>query len=143
MPLPNANCLVHITQWGNKNSIAQAENAVGPCQATKRLTSSIVRRGTSFHHAVEREFPPIAFDLHGSHRFKRIGLEAGPLSQWLYSALAEAELPVICVETRSSAGRDSNGRRGSPVPTTKPRLRSPRPSFLANRPFNAALSSMA
>src|SRR5204862_3306175 len=33
-------------------------------------------------------------------RFKRIGLEAGPLSQWLYSALAEAGLPVICVETR-------------------------------------------
>ena len=31
---------------------------------------------------------------------KRIGLEAGPLSQWLFSALAEAELPVICVETR-------------------------------------------
>ena len=34
------------------------------------------------------------------HRFKRIGLEAGPLSQWLFSALAEAELPVVCVETR-------------------------------------------
>ena len=32
--------------------------------------------------------------------FKRIGLEAGPLSQWLFSALAEAGLPVICVETR-------------------------------------------
>jgi transposase len=32
--------------------------------------------------------------------FKRIGLEAGPLSQWLFSALAEAELPVVCVETR-------------------------------------------
>ena len=31
---------------------------------------------------------------------KRIGLEAGPLSQWLYGALAEADLPVICVETR-------------------------------------------
>jgi len=30
--------------------------------------------------------------------FKRIGLEAGPLSQWLFSALAD--LPVICVETR-------------------------------------------
>ena len=25
---------------------------------------------------------------------ERIGLEAGPLSQWLYSALAEAGLPV-------------------------------------------------
>jgi transposase len=33
-------------------------------------------------------------------RFKRIGLEAGLLSQWLFSALAEAGLPVICVETR-------------------------------------------
>src|SRR5262249_59716506 len=32
--------------------------------------------------------------------FKRIGLEAGPLSQWLYGALAEAGLPVNCVETR-------------------------------------------
>jgi transposase len=31
---------------------------------------------------------------------ERIGLEAGPLSQWLYSALAAAGLPVICVETR-------------------------------------------
>ncbi len=35
-----------------------------------------------------------------AYRFKRIGLEAGPLSQWFYSALAEAGLPVICVETR-------------------------------------------
>jgi transposase len=35
-----------------------------------------------------------------SYHFKRVGLEAGPLSQWLYSALAEAGLPVICVETR-------------------------------------------
>ena len=29
-----------------------------------------------------------------AYHFKRIGLEAGPLSQWLCSALAEAELPV-------------------------------------------------
>ena len=35
-----------------------------------------------------------------AYRFKRIGLEAGPLSQWLFSALAETGLPVICVETR-------------------------------------------
>jgi len=35
-----------------------------------------------------------------AYQFRRIGLEAGPLSQWLYSALAEAGLPVICVETR-------------------------------------------
>src|SRR5262247_1407961 len=35
-----------------------------------------------------------------AYHFKRIGLEAGPLSQWLYSVLAEAGFPVICVETR-------------------------------------------
>ncbi len=35
-----------------------------------------------------------------SYHFKRIGLEAGPLSQWLFSALAEAGLPAICVKTR-------------------------------------------
>ena len=35
-----------------------------------------------------------------AYHFKRIGLEAGPLSQWLFSALAEAELHVVYVETR-------------------------------------------
>ncbi len=35
-----------------------------------------------------------------AYHFKRIGLEAGPLSQWLFSALADTGLPVICVETR-------------------------------------------
>jgi transposase len=35
-----------------------------------------------------------------AYHFKRIGLEAGPLSQWLFSALVEAGLPAICVETR-------------------------------------------
>src|SRR5512141_2840494 len=35
-----------------------------------------------------------------TYRFKRVGLEAGPLSQWLFNALAEADLPAICVETR-------------------------------------------
>lgn len=33
-------------------------------------------------------------------RLARIGLEAGPLSQWLFSGLAEACLPVVCIETR-------------------------------------------
>ena len=37
--------------------------------------------------------------MNPAYHFKRIGLEAGPLSQWLYSA-PEAELPVVCVETR-------------------------------------------
>ncbi|WP_022675374.1 IS110 family transposase, partial [Novosphingobium sp. B-7] len=29
-----------------------------------------------------------------------IGLEAGPLSQWLYAAMIEAKLPVTLLETR-------------------------------------------
>lgn len=32
--------------------------------------------------------------------YERIGLEAGPLSQWLYFGLRDAGLPVLCVETR-------------------------------------------
>ena len=42
----------------------------------------------------------LAVLTNSAYRLKRIGLEAGPLSQWLFSALAEAGLPVICVETR-------------------------------------------
>lgn len=30
----------------------------------------------------------------------RIGLEAGPLSQWLFEGLSNAGLPVVCIETR-------------------------------------------
>jgi transposase len=33
-------------------------------------------------------------------KLERIGLEAGPLSQWLFSGLAESGLPVVCIETR-------------------------------------------
>ena len=32
--------------------------------------------------------------------YGRIGIEAGPLSQWLVNALTTVDLPVICVETR-------------------------------------------
>jgi transposase len=31
---------------------------------------------------------------------RRVGLEAGPLSQWLHAGLAALELPVVCLETR-------------------------------------------
>jgi transposase len=32
--------------------------------------------------------------------YVRVGIEAGPLSQWLVNGLIEADLPVVCVETR-------------------------------------------
>lgn len=33
-------------------------------------------------------------------QIERIGLEAGPLSQWLFEGVAKAGLPVVCIETR-------------------------------------------
>lgn len=35
-----------------------------------------------------------------AHLLDRVGLEAGPLSQWLFSGLAEQGVPVVCIETR-------------------------------------------
>jgi transposase len=35
-----------------------------------------------------------------SWSIERVGLEAGPLSQWLFEGLARAGFPVICMETR-------------------------------------------
>lgn len=32
--------------------------------------------------------------------YERVGLEAGPLSQWLYFGLKDAGLPAVCIETR-------------------------------------------
>src|SRR6202045_3755917 len=34
----------------------------------------------------------------------RVGLEAGPLSPWLYAGLRAAGLPAICIETRRMKG---------------------------------------
>ena len=56
------------------------------CSGSERLPANLVSSAASA--------------LIPTHRFERIGLEAGPLLQWLYGALAEAELPVVCVETR-------------------------------------------
>jgi len=35
-----------------------------------------------------------------SWQLERVGLEAGPLSQWIFSGLADVGLPVVCIETR-------------------------------------------
>ena len=32
--------------------------------------------------------------------YLRVGLEAGPMSQWMVTGLLEAQLPVVCAETR-------------------------------------------
>jgi transposase len=42
----------------------------------------------------------VAFFAESGLSFARIGLEAGPLSQWLYAGPVEVGLPAICIETR-------------------------------------------
>jgi transposase len=59
----------------------------------------------------------------------RIGLEAGPLSQWLYAGMREAGLPVELLETRhgpeciqGNAGQDRSERRAWHRPADAARL---------------------
>src|SRR5262245_60432854 len=82
----------------------------GFCMARRKTECAPMRRmyGTSMpgpdavHHIRPGPHPPSLLPVlrNPAYHFKRIGLEAGPLSQWLFSALAEAELPVVCVEAR-------------------------------------------
>lgn len=44
------------------------------------------------------DLAPVLLDL--AHPLDRVGLEAGPLSQWLFTGLAEKGVPVVCIETR-------------------------------------------
>jgi transposase len=53
----------------------------------------------------ERKVPTEPDDIAGlltsiGADYVRVGIEAGPLSQWLMSGLAAAGLPMVCVETR-------------------------------------------
>jgi hypothetical protein len=48
--------------------------------------------------------------------FKRIGLEAGPLSQWLFSALAEADMSAwTCRQLRQGRPKDRSTSSSNPM----------------------------
>jgi transposase len=53
---------------------------------------------------VETEPKAIIGFLRGDRlRFRRVVLEAGPLCQWLYAALAAKGLPIVCIEARHAS----------------------------------------
>jgi len=67
---------------GSEDEVEQSiprpcQELVGRSKPTCELTSSIVPRGTPFHHGVDLEFSPIAFDLALSSRC-RCKLFPGP-----------------------------------------------------------------
>jgi transposase len=70
--------------------------------SVKETTLCILdEEGRIAHRAILESDPSVISKhlLSLGHTFGRVGLEAGPLSPWLYAGLVEAGLPVICVET--------------------------------------------
>ena len=57
--------------------------------------------GRVLHEATTDSTPEvIAGYLHSlGQRFERIGLQADPLSEWIYAGLVDQDLPAICVES--------------------------------------------
>jgi transposase len=68
------------------------------------------RGGVTREAVVETEPKAIIGFLRGDRlRFRRVALEAGPLSQWLYRALVANGLPAVCIEAHhASAALRSN-----------------------------------
>ena len=50
-----------------------------------------------------------------AYRFKRIGLEAGPLSQWLFSALAQSRVASdLCRDAAHAGGAEGADQQDGP-----------------------------
>ena len=79
------------------------QHHVGLDVSVKETAICIVdQQGRVVHRATIESDPRLISEhlLGLGYAFGRIGLEAGPLSPWLYAGLVEAQLPAICVETR-------------------------------------------
>jgi transposase len=74
---------------------------VGLDISVKETTISVVdEMGHVAHRAVVASDPTILVEhlLRLGFTYSRIGLEAGPLSAWIYTGLVDAGLPAICVD---------------------------------------------
>lgn len=79
------------------------QHHVGLDVSVKETAICIVDPHGKVVHRATVESHPAVISRHLSdlgHSYGRVGLEAGPLSPWLYAGLVEAGLPAICVETR-------------------------------------------
>src|ERR1051325_5984622 len=79
---------------------------VGLDISVKETAISVVDElGHVAHRAVVPSDPAVLVEhlVRLGFAYGRIGLEAGPLSAWIYAGLVDAGLPAICVETRHIA----------------------------------------
>ena len=44
-----------------------------------------------------------AFLKASGRQFSRVGLESGDMTEWLYGGLAKANIPIVCIESRSAS----------------------------------------
>ena len=83
------------------------EHYAGLDVSVKETSVCIIDAAGKVTHEVKVATEPEALRavlLDNTFTIERIGLEAGPLSQWLYSGLAEAGLPIICVDAAHEGG---------------------------------------
>jgi transposase len=79
------------------------QHFVGLDVSVKQTALCVVdMHGRIIHRATVESDPAVIREhlLNLQLTFVRIGLEAGPLSAWLYAGLVEVGLPAVCVETR-------------------------------------------
>ena len=83
--------------------MARKKHFVGLDVSTKEAAVCVVDNGGDIVHrgVVESDCSALCDYLTElGYEYACIGLEAGPLSQWLYAAMVEKGLPAVCVETR-------------------------------------------
>lgn len=94
------------------------EHAAGLDVSVKETSVCIVDETGKIVREVKVASEPdalLAVLTNSAYRFKRIGLEAGPLSQWLFSALAESDIaggPLSAKQPTSHLLIRSPRRRG-------------------------------
>src|SRR5438270_8220498 len=99
---------------------------VGLDASMKETSICVVDKGGKVFREVKVATEPtaiLAVLMDETLAIERIGLEAGAFSQWLYGALAEAGLPVVCVETRHMKAALSAQRNKTAAAQPRPAAR--------------------
>src|SRR5829696_6085435 len=90
-------------RFTSRSRLMSQQHFVGLDVSVKETAICVVDpQGRVVHRATVESHPAVISQhlLGLGFTLGRVGLEAGPLSPWLYAGLVEAALPAICVETR-------------------------------------------